>query len=98
MPHGGYVFAVAFSPLGDLLASGCEDKKLRVIRAATGAVEREVWPGGVVWAVAFHPQGDLIATGCYDGKLRVIRAALPSAVELEAHMLMTTNSSPQNDE
>ena len=30
VPHGGWVDAVAFSPNGEFLATGCRDGKLRV--------------------------------------------------------------------
>ena len=36
--HGGKVWAVAFHPQGDLVATGSFDGKLRVIRVATRAV------------------------------------------------------------
>ena len=55
------------------------DKKLRVIRTATGVVEQEVPHGNVVSAVAFHPEGHLIATGSMDKKLRVFRSSLSVA-------------------
>ena len=72
--HGGWVGAVAFHPQGELVATGCDDGKLRLIRSATGKVEREVEHGKWVFAVAFHPKGELVATGCMDGRLRLVRA------------------------
>ena len=51
--HLGTVWAVAFHPQGDLIATGSGDKKLRLIRVSTGAVEREVEHGDWVNAYVF---------------------------------------------
>ena len=54
-PHGVHVVSgchcsdqkpVAFSADGTRIATGCEDKKLRVIDVESGAVLREVEQGG----------------------------------------------------
>ena len=72
--HGGQVRVVAFSPDGKLLASACDDKKVRITRLSDGVVVREVPHGDVVNAVAFSPDGKLLASACHDGKVRVFDA------------------------
>ena len=59
-----------------------KDARLRLVRLATGAMEREVKHRDAVRAVAFSPQGDFIESGCYDGKLRRIRVDT-GAVDLD---------------
>ncbi|WP_181167168.1 trypsin-like peptidase domain-containing protein, partial [Mesorhizobium sp. B2-8-3] len=72
--HGSPVKAVAFSPIGDLLATGCGDG-VRLIRSADGKELARVENGGAVKAVAFSPNGALLATGSEDGSARLIRSA-----------------------
>merc|ERR1719235_1751941 len=75
---GGYsVLAVAFSPNGELLATGCGDGKVRLLTTA-GEVLHEVKLGEshdrAVRAVAFSPNGELLAT-CCSGKLQLLTIA-----------------------
>ncbi|MEU5262935.1 PQQ-binding-like beta-propeller repeat protein [Amycolatopsis sp. NPDC021455] len=60
--HGQAVNAVAISPAGDLVATGCADRTARALEFATGA---ERWrcphPSGVT-AVVFSPDGSVLAT------------------------------------
>lgn len=61
--HSGVVFAVAWSPCGQKVATACGDSVMRIISATSGKVELEVQHGAAVRAVAWSPAGDLLATG-----------------------------------
>jgi tRNA A-37 threonylcarbamoyl transferase component Bud32 len=55
-PHGGEVWAVAFSPDGRAFATGSQDGSARLWDAATGRPVAELrGHGDRVWAVAFRP-------------------------------------------
>ncbi|MBI3858553.1 MAG: serine/threonine protein kinase [Planctomycetes bacterium] len=60
--HTDSVLAVAFSPRGDLLASGGADRQIVLRAVPTGAVKATLGPhAGKVEALAFSPDGSLIA-------------------------------------
>jgi WD40 repeat protein len=68
LEHPGPVWAVAFSPSGRTLLTGCEDGKGRLFATATGAaIGRPLANEGTVSGVAFSPDGRLALTasaGC----------------------------------
>ena len=67
--HKSYVLSVAWSADGRRLASGSDDKTVRVWSARTGELLRTIrlprGPGdiGKIYAVAISPGGELVAAG-----------------------------------
>ncbi|MHC4970919.1 MAG: protein kinase domain-containing protein [Planctomycetota bacterium] len=72
LAHQDKVTAVAFSPDGTRIASGSEDKSLRIWDSATGE-ELFALPGlsDSVTALAFSPRGDRVAAASTDMLVRV---------------------------
>jgi tetratricopeptide (TPR) repeat protein len=68
----GGVASVAFSPDGQLLASGSDDRTIRLWKVGDGSLVREVkGRTGGVWGVAFSPDGQLLASGSGDQSVRL---------------------------
>ncbi|HEX6074315.1 MAG TPA: WD40 repeat domain-containing protein, partial [Micromonosporaceae bacterium] len=76
--HAGWilrksVYAVAFSPDGRLLATGSDDRTVRLWDPATGDPIGRPFTGHTDWvrAVAFSPDGRLLASGGDDKTVRL---------------------------
>ena len=70
--HENWVMQVAFSPDGDLLASGSNDDTVQVWRVSDGAWLHTLdGHTNDIWEVAFSPDGAWLVSGGYDGVVRV---------------------------
>jgi WD40 repeat protein len=74
--HDNRVNAVAFSPDGNLLASGSDDKTVKVWQISQSGRAyslRYTLQGHTSWinAVAFSPDGSLLASASHDGTIRL---------------------------
>jgi WD40 repeat protein len=75
VPHDGPINAVATSPDGRWIATGCADGAARVLDARTGAERCRLTHDGPVRSLAFAPDGRWVATGSEDATARVFDAA-----------------------
>jgi WD40 repeat protein/predicted deacylase len=70
--HSSAVWSVAFSPQGNLLATGSADKTIVLWEVSTGAITATLeGHTDKVESLAFSPDGNTVASGSADGTVRV---------------------------
>ena len=86
--HAASVYSVAYSPDGRVIASGSDDKTIKLWDAATGKQLRSLAGHTArVNSVAFSPDGRLIASGSEDATVKLWAAATGKAFRsLTGHM------------
>ena len=81
--HNSTVWSVTFSLDGKYLATGSDDKKVRIYNIATGKLVQKIEHKGWVKSVAFSPDGKYLATGSDDGKARIYNIATGEVKEIK---------------
>lgn len=71
--HRKRLTCLAYSPDGELVASGGQDRVVRIWEHRTGVMRNALFAGhrDWVWAVGWHPEGRLLASGGDDGGVRL---------------------------
>ncbi len=70
--HTDAINSVAFRPDGKILASGSDDRSIRLWDVATGTIVRPLMGHtDKVCSVAFSPDGKTLASGSSDGTIKL---------------------------
>src|SRR5687767_1828584 len=70
--HQGAVNSVAFNAQGEMLASGSDDRTVKLWETQTGKLLRTIeGHQGVIYSVAFEPQGDTLASGGHGNTVKL---------------------------
>ena len=74
--HENVVYAVAYSPKGDLIATGGDDKLVKFWNPADGKELRKgAGHGAAIYCVVFSPDGTKLASGSVDKTIRLWNVA-----------------------
>lgn len=72
--HKNIVYSVAFSPNGEVIASGSDDKSIKLWRVEDGQeIVTLTGHHNSVYAVAFSPDGEILASSSHDKTIRLWR-------------------------
>ncbi len=70
--HTSYIYSIAFSPDGHLIASGSADRTVRLFDVESGQHKRTfIGHTGTIVSVVFSPDGKTLASGAYDDTVRL---------------------------
>jgi WD40 repeat protein len=75
--HGNNINSLAFSPDGQMIASGSDDKTIKLWRISDGSEIQTFSGHGNLWvySVVFSPDGQMIASGSDDKKIKLWRVS-----------------------
>ncbi|EHK45823.1 hypothetical protein TRIATDRAFT_219595 [Trichoderma atroviride IMI 206040] len=90
--HSHWVRAVAFSPDGRYIASGSQDRTVKIWDVATGT-EKQSFTGHFlgVWSVAFSADGCHVASGSYDETITIWDLRGKEQLTLKGHSNIITS-------